>query len=161
MDIDNLNSFVINRSMVHGTWCTKSLRASDVIGIYWPENWDALSPLELRVPSWSSFLPSFQPFPPRAYLLFHYYRNLQLYTTHFTMNCVPQRVGTYPSSLPVQLFCRCTCLLGLPLIFNHNGVGRCYCGVYLFMIELMAWLCHAILCLDALDIEALVISNAN
>lgn len=47
----------INRCIVlGGTWCRKSLRAPDVIGIYWAENWDALSPLELRLPS---FLPSF------------------------------------------------------------------------------------------------------
>lgn len=59
--IDNSNFLVINRSLVQETmWCTKSLRASDVIGIYWPENWDALSPPELRVPSWSSF-PCFLP----------------------------------------------------------------------------------------------------
>lgn len=62
--IDNPNFSVINRSSVHGTWCTKSLRASDVIGIYWPENWDALSPPELHVPSFLIFLPRFLPAPP-------------------------------------------------------------------------------------------------
>lgn len=56
--IDNPNFSVINRSPVHVTWCTKSLRASDVIGIYWPENWDALSPPELHVPSFLIFLPA-------------------------------------------------------------------------------------------------------
>jgi len=61
--IDNPNFSVINRSPVHGTWCTKSLRASDVIGIYWPENWDALSPPELHVPSFLIFLPRFLPAP--------------------------------------------------------------------------------------------------
>ena len=49
-DIDNPNSSFINRPMVCGTWCTNSLKALDVIGIYWLENWDALSPPELRVP---------------------------------------------------------------------------------------------------------------
>lgn len=48
IDIDNSNSTVINRLVVHRTWLTKSPKATDVIGIYWPENWDALSPLELR-----------------------------------------------------------------------------------------------------------------
>lgn len=62
--IDNPNFSVINRSPVHGTWCTKSLRASDVIGIYWPENWDALSPPELHVPSFLIFLPRLLPAPP-------------------------------------------------------------------------------------------------
>lgn len=89
MDIDNLNSSVINWSMVHGTWCTKSLRASDVIGIYWSENWDALSPLELRVPSGSSFIPSFQPFSPNKPSVSPLSQSSTLHHSSCTKPCYP------------------------------------------------------------------------
>ena len=82
--IDNPNFSVINRSLVHRTWCTKSLRASDVIGIYWPENWDALSPLELHVPSFLIFLPCFLPAPPVSAKPPFYIHSLYLLSYFFT-----------------------------------------------------------------------------
>lgn len=75
----------INRCIVlGGTWCRKSLRAPDVIGIYWAENWDALSPLELRLPS---FLPS-------TNLLFHRYRHLRLYAIPSSFSLPPSSAFT-------------------------------------------------------------------
>ena len=47
--------------MVGGTWCRKSLRASDVIGIYRAENWDAI---------FNPFLISIFDFTPHSPLFY-------------------------------------------------------------------------------------------
>ena len=106
MDTDNLNSTVINWSMAGGTWCTKSLRASDVIGIYWAENWDALSPLELRVPSGSSFISSFQPFStnkPYCFTTIAIF-NFTPLILHRTLAIHSPKLSIFPSCLASPLY---------------------------------------------------------
>lgn len=115
--IDNPNFSVINRSSVHGTWCTKSLRASDVIGIYWPENWDALSPPELHVPSFLIFLP------PASFLRHSSPLNHHSTSTHLSHPPLSPLAFSFSCGVP-----RCSVCLNLSV--SSAASGTCIYRVF-------------------------------